>query len=42
MTPIEKLLSWTYPFEQVGKAFAMIDKLPQNVIKVAFKILVSY
>lgn len=31
----EKMLSRTYPFEQADEAFALIDKAPQDIIKVA-------
>ena len=33
----EKLLSRTYPFEQADEAFALIDKSPEDIIKVALK-----
>ena len=33
----EKLLTRVYPFEQADKAFEIIDKQPQEVIKVALK-----
>lgn len=33
----EKLLSKTYPFEQASQAYELIDKSPQDVIKVALK-----